>query len=631
MNRYPLWLNLIIAVVLLVGLLYALPNFYGESPAVQVSSAKPTLKVDDAMLKRAQEALKSAGIPYDEAFLDATGVKIRFKDTDTQLKAKDVLQKDLGDSYVVALNLLSNSPRWLSAIGAKPMYLGLDLRGGVHFLLQVDMKGVATKALDGIQGGIRTTLRGEEQARSSGISREGSTLLIRFRDADHRDKAQQIIERNYPELQLVRQEQGSEYLLVGSLKPDAQKRIQDLAVEQNLTTLRNRVNELGVAEPVVQQAGADRIVVQLPGVQDTAKAKDIIGRTATLELRMVEAHAGDPSGRDYDPQKIQAAQAGIIPPGTELLFSSKGDREEPLLVSKQVVVSGDRLTQARASVDPQTGQPIVTVDLDGQGARMMQATTREGVKRRMAILLIEKGKPEVLTAPVIQSEFGGHFQISGSMSSSEANDLALLLRAGALAAPMDIVEERTVGPSLGADNIRKGFHAVWVGFALIAAFMIVYYMVFGVVSVLSLAINLLLLVALLSMLQATLTLPGIAAIALTLGMAIDANVLINERIREELRNGTTPQAAIKEGYHRAWATILDSNITSLCAGVALFLLGSGPVRGFAVVHCLGILTSMFSAVAVSRSIVNFVFGARRKLEGLPIGNVDWHKRAAKAV
>ena len=629
MNRNPLWLSLIIAAVLLVGLLYALPNFYGESPAVQVSPAKATLKIDEATLKRAEDVLKSAGIAYDEAFLDATGIKVRFKDTDTQLKAKDILQRDLGDGYVVALNLLSNSPRWLAAIGAKPMYLGLDLRGGVHFLLQVDMKAAVTKALDGMQGGIRAALRGEEQARSSGISREGSTLLVRFRDAGNRDKAQQIIERNYPELQLMRQEQANEYLLVGTLKPDAQKRIQDLAVEQNLTTLRNRVNELGVAEPVVQQAGADRIVVQLPGVQDTAKAKDIIGRTATLELRMVEAHASDPSGRDYDPQKIQAAQAGLVPPGTELLFSSKGDREEPLLISKQVVVSGDRLTQARASVDQQTGQPIVTVDLDGQGARMMQATTREGVKRRMAILLIEKGKPEVLTAPVIQSEFGGHFQISGSMTSSEANDLALLLRAGALAAPMDIVEERTVGPSLGADNIRKGFHAVWVGFALIAAFMIVYYVVFGVVSVLSLAINLLLLVALLSMLQATLTLPGIAAIALTLGMAIDANVLINERIREELRNGTTPQAAIKEGYHRAWATILDSNITSLCAGVALFLLGSGPVRGFAVVHCLGILTSMFSAVAVSRSIVNFVFGARRRLEGLPIGNVDWHKRAAK--
>jgi preprotein translocase subunit SecD len=629
MNRYPLWLNIVIAVVLLGGLLFALPNFYGESPAVQVSSAKPTLKVDEAVLKSAEDALKNSNMAYDEAFLEPTGIKIRFKDTDTQLKAKDVLQKNLGENYVVALNLLSNSPRWLAAIGARPMYLGLDLRGGVHFLLQVDMKGALTKALDGMQGGIRATLRAEEDARSSGTGREGTSVTIRFRATSNRDKARQIIERNDPELQLVDQEQGGEYLLVGTLKPDAQKRIQDLAVQQNLTTLRNRVNELGVAEPVVQQAGADRIVVQLPGVQDTAKAKDIIGRTATLELRMVEAHAGDPSNRDYDPQKIQAALAGSIPAGTELLISNKGGREEPLLVSKQVVVSGDRLTSAGASVDQQTGQPIVQIELDGRGARMMQAATHEGVKRRMAMLLIEKGKPEVLTAPVIQSEFGGRFQISGSMTSSEANDLALLLRAGALAAPMDIVEERTVGPSLGADNIRKGFHAVWVGFSLIAAFMVVYYVVFGVVSVLSLAINLLLLVALLSMLQATLTLPGIAAIALTLGMAIDANVLINERIREELRNGTTPQAAIKEGYTRAWATILDSNITSLCAGVALFLLGSGPVRGFAVVHCLGILTSMFSAVAVSRSIVNFVFGARKKLEGLPIGNVDWHKRAAK--
>jgi preprotein translocase subunit SecD len=629
MNRYPLWLNILIAVIVLGGLLFALPNFYGESPAVQVSSAKATLKIDEAALKSVEDALKRANLSYEEVFLEPTGVKVRFKDTDTQLKAKDVLQKEFGENYVVALNLLSNSPRWLAAIGAKPMYLGLDLRGGVHFLLQVDMKAALTKALDGIQGGIRAALRGEEGARFSGIGREGSTVLIRFREASNRDKAQQIIERNYPDLQLVRQEQAGEFLLVGSLKPDAQNHIQELAVQQNLTTLRNRVNELGVAEPVVQQAGVDRIVVQLPGVQDTAKAKDIIGRTATLELRMVEAHMGDPSNRDYDPQKIQAALAGNIPAGTELLRSNKGGREEPLLVSKQVVVTGDRLTRAGASVDQQTGQPIVNIELDAQGARMMQAATREGVRRRMAMLLIEKGKPEVLTAPVIQSEFGGRFQISGSMTSTEANDLALLLRAGALAAPMEIVEERTVGPSLGADNIRKGFHALWVGFSLIAAFMIVYYMVFGVVSVLSLAINLLLLVALLSMLQATLTLPGIAAIALTLGMAIDANVLINERIREELRNGTTPQAAIKEGYYRAWGTILDSNITSLCAGVSLFLLGSGPVRGFAVVHCLGILTSMFSAVVVSRSIVNLIFGARKRLEGLPIGNVDWHKRAAK--
>ena len=620
MNRYPLWLNLIIAVVLLVGLLYALPNFYGESPAVQVSSAKPTLKVDESTLKRTEDALRSANIAYDEAFLEVTGIKVRFRDTDTQLKAKDILQRDLGDSYVVALNLLSNSPRWLSAIGAKPMYLGLDLRGGVHFLLQVDMKGAVTKYLDSSAAGIRTTLRGEEQARSSGIGREGGSVVIRFREAANRDKAQDIIERAYPDLQFTREERGGEYLLVGKLKVEAQKRIQDFAIQQNLTTLRNRVNELGVAEPIVQQAGADRIVVQLPGVQDTARAKEILGRTATLEVRMVD-------DEHSDPQSMQSALAGQLPLGDELLY----DRDsQPLLVKKQVMLTGDSIADAQPGFDNQTGEPAVHLTLDGKGARIFQQLTRENVGKRTAMVLIEKGKAEVVTAPVIRQEIGGgRVQISGRMTTTEARDVALLLRAGALAAPMDIVEERTVGPSLGADNIRKGFHAVWVGFALIAAFMIVYYMVFGVVSVLSLAINLLLLVALLSMLQATLTLPGIAAIALTLGMAIDANVLINERIREELRNGTTPQAAIKEGYHRAWATILDSNITSLCAGVALFLLGSGPVRGFAVVHCLGILTSMFSAVAVSRSIVNFVFGARRKLEGLPIGNVDWHKRAAK--
>jgi preprotein translocase subunit SecD len=621
MNRYPLWLNVLIAVLLLGGFLFALPNFYGESPAVQVSSAKATQKVDDATLKRVEDALKAGNIGYDEAFLEITGIKVRLKDTDTQLQAKETLQKALGEDYVVALNLMSNSPRWLSRLGAKPMYLGLDLRGGVHFLLQVDMKGAVTKYLDSTAASIRTTLRGEEDARSSGISREGNSVVVRFRDEAARAKAQQIIERSFSDLQFTRQESNNEYLLVGTLKQDSQKRIQDFAIQQNLTTLRNRVNELGVAEPIVQQAGADRIVVQLPGVQDTAKAKEILGRTATLEVRMVDEE-------HRDAQSIQAAIAGQVPFGDELLY----DREKvPYLLKKQVVLTGDSISDAQPGFDGQTGEPAVHITLDGKGARIFQQVTRESVGKRMAMILIEKGRAEVVTAPVIRSEIGGgRVQISGRMTTTEAQDVALLLRAGALAAPMDIVEERTVGPSLGKDNIQKGFHAMWVGFALIAAFMIVYYMLFGVVSVISLAVNLLLLVALLSMLQATLTLPGIAAIALTLGMAIDANVLINERIREELRNGTTPQAAINAGYERAWATILDSNITSLCVGISLFLLGSGPVRGFAVVHCLGILTSMFSAVAVSRSIVNFIFGARKKLDGLPIGNVNWHKRTANA-
>jgi preprotein translocase subunit SecD len=627
MNRYPLWKYLIIAVALVVGLLYTLPNFFGEVPAVQVSPAKATTKVDAELMTRVEKALAAANISPQGIFLDATSIKVRLADNDTQIKAKDVIERELGEGYVVALNLLSNSPRWLTQIRALPMYLGLDLRGGVHFLLQVDMKAALLKAADRYVGDIRTTLRARD-IRYGGLTRENQNVVIRFRDVETRDKAMAEIQKQIPDLALRTSEGAGEWLITASLKPEIQKSIQELALQQNITTLRNRVNELGVAEPIVQQAGLDRVVVQLPGVQDTSRAKDILGRTATLELRMVDAQQTDPSGRDYDPAKIQAAIAGNVPLGTDLLYSARGDGGEPLLLSKQIVITGDRLTNAAPGFDQQTSQSIVSINLDAQGARAMQATTRESIKRRMAILLIEKGKPEVLTAPVIQGEFGARFQISGRMSPQEANDLALLLRAGALAAPMEIVEERTVGPSLGADNIQRGFHAVLWGFLAIAVFMILYYAWFGVISVAALAVNLMLLVALLSMIQATLTLPGIAAIALTLGMAIDANVLINERIREELRNGTTPQAAITAGYERAWATILDSNITTLIAGVALFMFGSGPVRGFAVVHCLGILTSMFSAVLVSRGMVNLVFGARRRLERLPIGNTDWHKKAA---
>jgi preprotein translocase subunit SecD len=628
MNRYPLWVYIIVVVALLAGMLYSVPNLFPESPAVQISSTKSTSPVDEALLARVEEALKRANVAVENSFLDASGAKLRFSDPDTQIKAKGVIESELGSGYTVALNLLSNSPRWLAAINAKPMYLGLDLRGGVHFLLQVDMQGALTKALDSSAASIRSSLRGEEQARSAGISREGNTVQLRFREESNRDNARRIIERNYPDLQLGDETRGAELLLVATLKPEAQRRIQDFAVQQNLTTLRNRVNELGVAEPIVQQAGADRIVVQLPGVQDTARAKDIIGRTATLEFRMVEAHA-EPRSRDYDPTKIQAALQGNVPFGTELHYAKRGTESEPLLLSRQVIITGDRLTDAAPGFDQQTGEPIVTVRLDGQGSRIMTTVTRDAVKRRMAVLLIEKGQPEVITAPTIQSELGGVFQISGQMNTREAQDLALLLRAGALAAPMDIVEERTVGPSLGAENIERGFRATWIGFAALSLFIIVYYNLMGVISVIALAVNLMLLVALLSALQATLTLPGIAAIALTLGMAIDANVLINERIREELRGGTTPQAAIHAGYERAWATILDSNITTLIAGIALFMFGTGPVRGFAVVHCLGILTSMFSAVVVSRAIVNLVFGRKRRLDRLPIGNVEWEKSAPK--
>ena len=625
MNRYPLWKNLIIIISLVLGFAYTLPNFYGEAPAVQVSPLKTGLKADAALMNRVEEALKQGNLAADGIFLDQTSVKARFPNTDTQLRAKDLLQSQLGEDYVVALNLLSNSPRWLAAIGALPMYLGLDLRGGVHFLLQVDMKAAITKKMDAFVGDIRSALR-DKRIQYGGVTRDGQTITVRFRDAAMRDKATAEIQKNMPDLELKNQDETGEYRIVATLKLEAQRQTEKFALDQNITTLRNRVNELGVAEPIIQQQGSDRVVVQLPGVQDTAKAKDILGRTATLEVRMVEAHAGDPGARNYDPQKIEQAVGGQIPFGTELFYAQRESGKEPLLLSKQIVITGDRLTDASPGFDATDQRPIVSVTLDGQGARIFQQVTREAVKRRMAILLIDRGKPEVLTAPVIQSELGARFQITGFRSTEETKDLALLLRAGALAAPMEIVEERTVGPSLGAENIRIGFNSALYGFAAITAFMIVYYALFGVFSIVALAGNVLFLVALLSMLQATLTLPGMAAIALTIGMAIDANVLINERIREELRNGNTPQAAIHAGYDRAWGTILDSNLTTLIAGVFLFILGSGPVKGFAVVLCLGILTSQFSAVVVARGMSNFYYGRRRKLDRISIGQV-WRPTA----
>ncbi len=613
MNRYPLWKYVTVAIALVFGFIYTLPNFFGESPAVQVSSTKATVKVDEKALARVEEALKAANIAHDGVMLDSVGVKARMKNSDTQLKAKDILEKtfnpDSNDpQYVVALNLLSASPSWLTALHALPMYLGLDLRGGVHFLLQVDMKGALTKRLDSTTGDLRTLLR-DKNIRHAGISREGDRVAIRFRDIETRDKARYAISDTQPDLLLNELADGSDFKLVATLKPEAQKRIGESAVKQNISTLHNRINELGVAEPVIQQQGADRIVVQLPGVQDTAKAKDILGRTATLEIRMVDDSTGG----------LEAALSGNAPFGTEI-YNERGG--QPLLVKKQVMLTGDRLTDAQAGFDGQTQEPAVHLTLDAAGARIFRDITRDNVGKRMAILLIEKGKGEVVTAPVIRTEIaGGRVQISGRMSTMEANDTALLLRAGSLAAPMDIVEERTIGPTLGAENIEKGFHSTMWGFTAIALFMIIYYQMFGLVSVLALAGNLLFLVAILSLLQATLTLPGIAAIALTLGMAIDANVLINERIREELRNGMTPQAAISEGYERAFGTILDSNITTLIAGLALLIFGSGPVRGFAVVHCLGILTSIFSSVVVSRALVNLIYGRRKKLTTLAIGQV----------
>jgi preprotein translocase subunit SecD len=625
MNRYPLWKNILVLVALVLGFIYTLPNFFGEAPAVQVTSVKVTIKVDAGLLAKVEETLKTAGITPTGVMLDNNSVRVRLADTDTQLKAKDLIEKALNPdpndaSYSVALNLVSNSPSWLTSIHARPMYLGLDLRGGVHFLLQVDMKGALTKRLDSISADLRSLLR-EKNIRHSGISREVQGVVINFHDAETRDKARAVLADSQPDLLLADAQEGAELKLVATLKPEAGKRIQEYAIKQNMVTLHNRINELGVAEPVIQQQGADRIVVQLPGVQDTAKAKDILGRTATLEVRLVDDEASS------NPAIMEQAARGQPPIGTEY-YVERGGR--PLLVKKQVVLTGERLIDAQPGFASDTQEPSVHLVLDSAGARIFRDVTRENVNRRMAILLIEKGKGEVVTAPVIRSEIGGgRVQISGSMTTTEATDVALLLRAGSLAAPMEIVEERTIGPSLGADNIAKGFHSTLWGFIAIAVFMMAYYLLFGVVSVLALSANLLFLVALLSLLQATLTLPGIAAIALALGMAIDSNVLINERIREELRNGSTPQASIIAGYERAWATIIDSNVTTLIAGVALLIFGSGAVRGFAVVHCLGILTSIFSSVVVSRALVNFIYGRRRKLEGLAIGQI-WKPGTGKA-
>ena len=611
MNRYPPWKYAIIAIAMVLGFVYTLPNFFGEVPAVQVSPVRATLKADPALMSRIEQILSKGGFKPDGVFLDAQSVKARFADTDTQIRAKDALQSALGQDYVVALNLLSNSPSWLTAIGALPMYLGLDLRGGVHFLLQVDMRAALGKNLESLASDIRRNLR-DKRIQYSGVTRKGQTLEVRFRNAEARDQAIAELAGKMPDLILKGEEADGRYRIVATLKPAAQRRTQEFALQQNITTLRNRVNELGVAEPIIQQQGADRVVVQLPGVQDTAKAKEILGRTATLEVRMVDEE-------HMDPASLQAATTGQVPLGDELYYERGG---VPILVKKPVVLTGERINDAQPGFDQQTNEPAVHITLDGVGARIFQQVTRENVGKRMAIILFEKGKGEVITAPVIRSEIGGgRVQISGRMNTQEARDLALLLRAGALAAPMEIIEERTVGPSLGAENIRIGFRSTWYGFAVLTVFMIAYYMLFGVFSVIALVSNVLFLVALLSLLQATLTLPGMAGIALTLGMAIDANVLINERIRDELRAGNSPQAAIHAGYDRAWGTILDSNITTLIAGLALFAFGSGPVKGFAVVLCLGILTSIFSAVVVSRGMVNLYYGGRRRLERVSIGQV----------
>jgi preprotein translocase subunit SecD len=632
MNRYPTWKYLLVVAAVVLGLIYALPNVFGEDPAVQISATRTT-KVDTGTLVRVEDVLKRNNLPYNGTILDETGAKVRFADTETQLRARDLVQKELGDDYTVALNLLPATPVLLRALRAEPMHLGLDLRGGVHFLMQVDSRAVLKKAGEAAADDLRRVLR-EAKVRYLAVNRlESGTIEVIFREAGERDKARDVIRKELRDLQIEDVQRGSDYVVTARLSDAALLEKRRYAIEQNMTALRNRVNELGVAEPVIQQQGQDRIVVQLPGVQDTAEAKRILGRTATLEIMLV------------DEENALTAASGQVPIGDKLYKYRDG---RPILLKNRVIYSGDNIIDAKGSFDGQTSQPIVSITLDSRGAAINQRITGENVGKRMAVLYIEikserkldaNGRPvldengrevrvpkrveEVITAPVIRSQLGKRFQIEGLDSPKEANEIALLLRAGALAAPVEIVEERTVGPSLGADNIQRGFHSTWIGFAAISVFMIGYYLTFGFISVLALGVNVVLLIALLSILQATLSLPGMAGIALTVGMAIDANVLINERIREELRNGNTPQASIYAGYERAFGTILDTNITTLIAGVALLAFGTGSVRGFAVVLCLGILTSMFSAVMVSRALVNLYYGSRRKLERIAIGNTAW--------
>jgi preprotein translocase subunit SecD len=618
MNRYPLWKYITVLAALVIGLLYTLPNFFGESPAVQIAGAKSTVKVDNTVLTRVEDILKRSNITPTGAYFEQNGpvgtVRVRLETTDVQLKAKDIIEKTLNPDpsnpdYTVALNLLPASPNWLSSLGAHPMYLGLDLRGGVHFLLQVDMKGALTGRYDSIASDVRNTLR-EAKIATAGVERNDLSIVSTFASADARDQAASELRRAMPDMLFTNSgESGGQFVLTGRLTELAVTQVQTNALKQNITTLHNRINELGVAEPIIQQQGADRIVVQLPGVQDVAKAKEILGRTATLEIRMV----------DDSPSAMAALSGGTVPFGLERYTDRDG---RPLLLRRQVILTGENLQDAQPGRDQQTQQPSVNLTLDSKGARIFRDVTRNNINKRMAIVLFEQGKGQVVTAPVIRSEIpGGQVQITGSMSAQEAADTALLLRAGALAAPMEIIEERTIGPSLGADNIKQGFNATLYGFIAIAIFIILYYHLMGVFSTIGLTVNVVLLLAILSMLQATLTLPGIAAIALTLGMAIDANVLINERIREELRNGASPQQAIHLGFDRAWATIFDSNLTSLIVGVALLAFGTGPIRGFAVVHCIGILTSMFSSVVGVRALVNLYYGNKRRLQSISIGQV----------
>lgn len=645
MNRYPLWKYITMLVVVLIAAIYALPNYFGEAPAVQISPAKPTAVIEEPLKQRVLQALAASQLQPAVVEQQGNSLLLSFTSPDVQIKARDVVDRAVNPQtdepdYSVALNLVSRSPRWLRALGASPMFLGLDLRGGVHFTLQVDMRAALNQRLDALAADARTLLGNKNIAVTNVQRTDNGELALTFPDAAAADQAQPVLEESMRELQLTRSEAAGKPVLTAAFKQAEVARIQEAAVKQNILTLNNRINELGVAEPVIQQQGADRVVVQLPGVQDTAKAKEILGRTATLEIRLVdESQEAQAAEQDRNLATFAGAQAkpesewAPVPFGSEV-FLGRPDadgRRHTYIVKKEVLLTGNNLNDAQAGFDQKDHRPTVNLVLDSKGAQDFQIITRENRNKRLAILLFEKGKGEVVTAPSIQTEIpGGHVQITGSANTQEATDTALLLRSGSLAAPMDIVEERIIGPGLGAANIDKGFKSVTYGFLAVVAFMCVYYMLFGAISSVALGVNLLLLVAVLSMLQATLTLPGMAAMALTLGMAIDSNVLINERIREELRAGASPQAAIHAGYKHAWATILDSNITSLIAGLALLAFGTGAIRGFAVVHCLGILTSMFSAVFFSRGLVSLWYGHRRKVENLTIGTV-WHPEKDAAV
>jgi preprotein translocase subunit SecD len=616
LNHFPTWKNILIILAILVAAIYALPNLYGSDPSVQISPLRKAV-LDEAKADQIKQILKQQGIAWKADELNDAGFLLRFNDTDAQLKAADHLRAELGSDYVAALNLAPATPGWLRSLDAEPMYLGLDLRGGVHFLFDVDMESAIKQAEERSVTDIRTGLM-EKKVRYLGIGEDKGEITVRFKEADQIEKASDVIRRDLDGLELLPQKDDSLTLVV-RLTPDQKRNIQKLAIEQNMLTLRNRVDELGVAEPVIQQQGEGRIVVQLPGVQDPARAKEILGATATLEFRMADV--------THD---VQQAIAGRVPTGALLYYERDGT---PVLLKRQVIVTGDQIVDASSGLDQQDGGAMVSVTLDGVGAKKMGRITSQNVGKPMAVVFIEsksetkkingklvrkrKEVAEVINIATIRDNFSRRFQISGLDSSSEARNLALLLRAGALAAPMDIVEERTIGPSLGKDNIQKGFLSVIVGFAAVLLFMAAYYSRFGIIADIALTINLVLLIAVLSLLQATLTLPGIAGIVLTVGMAVDANVLIFERIREELKSGTTPQQAIHAGYEKAFSTIFDANLTTLIAAVVLFSFGTGPIKGFAVTLSIGIVTSMFSAILITRMLINWMYGSKR-MNNLPI-------------